>query len=155
MLVFWRALQRYTSVPKVAFAFLLQAFESVVLDTQRKVKNPKLQNREALFLFILLPHLFSCPSAYFSPIFLKQGFVSFRLTLRLHLGIHFCFLISPPVQLRGTEIIEQSAVAPHSPLIWSMAIGSLPLDIWGTRTFLPQCLHHAARHSMVPNSRFT
>jgi hypothetical protein len=66
MLVFWRALQRYTSVPKVAFAFLLQAFESVVLDTQRKVKNPKLQNREALFLFILLPHLFSCPSAYFS-----------------------------------------------------------------------------------------
>jgi hypothetical protein len=87
---------------KSCFCVLLQAFESVVLDTQRKVKNSKLQNREALFLFLLVPH---CSHVcYLSlPYFLKQeGFVSFQLTLYLHLPI-FLLFYQPTCPAQGTE----------------------------------------------------
>jgi hypothetical protein len=82
--------KRYTSVLKVAFAFLWQAFVSVVLDTQRKekIRNFKI---EGLFSYSFWLRIVLMSVAYLPPIFSSKGSVSFRLTLYIHLAVFLLF----------------------------------------------------------------
>ena len=148
---FWCALPALYQCTKSCFCVLLQAFESVVLDTQRKVKNPKLQNRGSFLIHS--GSLFVLKSVCLSPPLFSQAglrFLSARPAPSFR-HLFFAFLSAHLSSSGGLNKVPSNLIQPQSSQ-WRLARFLLTFGNSHTPSLMS---HHASRHSRVSNSRST